>query len=196
MTLAGIVLAAVALPSPGAPVEECDQCASASAPIFETSRLASPPGPSIHSERRPRRPVGRATPFPFRMSSPEAEDLDGGQLALAFDKASHIPQMYSMLVLRNGRLVAEEYFAQPDRNTAMPVASVGKSILSVLTGISLSDGYLDDLDQTMIGFFPEYDLPFLDPRKRAITIRQLLTMRSGYPFDSTTRFFNLISATH
>ena len=104
-------------------------------------------------------------------------------LAAAYERATEIPRIYSMLVIRHGRLVAEEYFDEPTRTTPMPVASVGKSILGALVGIAVDEGYVS-LDQRSIDFFPEYDVPGLDRRKRDITIRHLVQMRAGYPADN------------
>jgi len=141
-----------------------------------------------------RRPASRRIPFPLPLSTPEEQGMDAALLSAAYDRAASIPRIHSMLVVRHGRLVAEEYFDAPTGTTPMPVASVGKSILGALVGIALDEGYLASLDQRMIDFFPEYDRPSLDRRKRDITIRHLVQMRAGYPYDSTTEFFNLISA--
>ena len=140
----------------------------------------------------PRRPAVRAAPS--YISTPEEQGMDADMLAVAYARAAEIPRMYSMLVVRHGRLVAEGYFDTQNRKTPRPVASAGKSVLGALVGIALEEGFLADLDQRMIDFFPDYDVPSLDPRKRDITIRHLLMMRSGYPADSTIEFFNLITA--
>jgi CubicO group peptidase (beta-lactamase class C family) len=59
-----------------------------------------------------------------------------------------------------------------------------------VVGIVLEEGFLPDLDQRMIDFFPEYDVAELDSRKREITIRHLIQMTAGYPFDGTAEFFD------
>ena len=135
-----------------------------------------------------------ASPWPFRRSTPAAEGMDEAVLERAYQRAAEIPRIYSMLVVRNRALVAEQYFNGRSRTRAEPVASASKSIIGALVGIALRDGYLTDLDQRMIDFFPEFDTHELDPRKRDITIRHLLQMRAGYPFDSTNEYFNRLSA--
>jgi CubicO group peptidase (beta-lactamase class C family) len=129
-------------------------------------------------------------PWALGDSTPEAQGLNPEALAAAYERAGAIPHIYSMLVLKNGYLVAEQYFNGQHRDTAHPVASVTKSIVSALVGLALEDGYLTDLDQRMLDFFPEYDTPGLDPRKRDITIRQLLQMRAGYPTDNIPAFYS------
>lgn len=152
---------------------------------------------AIRSVNLLRRTSRRVTPQTMiRRSTPAAEGLDAEVLAGAYQKAAAIPHMYSMLVIRNRAIVAEEYFEGRTGTTPEPVASVGKSILGALVGIAYRDGYLPDLDQRMIDFFPEYDIDSLDPRKRDITIRHLLEMRAGYPFDSSTEYFNQLSRSY
>jgi CubicO group peptidase (beta-lactamase class C family) len=120
--------------------------------------------------------------------------MDGARLAAAYVTAAEIPHIYSMLVVRHGALVGEAYFGDQTRRTATWVASVGKSIVSALVGVALEEGFLIDLDQRMIDFFPEYDLPELDPRKRQIAIRHLITMTAGYPDDNNNEFFDAVNA--
>lgn len=61
--------------------------------------------------------------------------------------------------------------------------SAGKSITSALVGIAIDRGTLR-LDATVPPLFPEYgELAGADPRKRRITVRDLLTMTSGLAAD-------------
>lgn len=143
----------------------------------------------------PLEPSGRAAPWPpFRTSTPEAEGMDGSLLAAAFSNANEIPNLYSLLVVRHRAIVGEQYFDEPTRTTATATASVGKSIVSALVGIAIEEGFLVDLDQRMIDFFPEYDVAELDSRKRDITIRHLIQMRAGYPNDHSAEFFDAVTS--
>ncbi len=67
-----------------------------------------------------------------------------------------------------------------------------KSYTSALTGIALREGFLSSLDQEMAEFFPEFDWQNIDPRKSQITIRQILQMRSGYPWEEFSPYYNLL----
>jgi len=51
--------------------------------------------------------------------------------------------------------------------------------------MALDRGCLSSVDQKMIDFFPESVDGVTDPRKLEITIRQLLQMRAGYPWEET-----------
>lgn len=137
------------------------------------------------------------TPMPgndWEVSTPEAEGLDPDLLAEFYYEAAGLDTIYSLLVLKNGRLVAEEYFNEGSIDQQNNLQSVTKSYFSALVGIALDQGCLSSLDQKMIEFFPEYANQITDPRKNQITIRHLLQMRSGYPLeeshsDLSDRFF-------
>jgi len=94
-------------------------------------------------------------------------------------------RLYAVLVIKNGYLVAEEYFNAGSIDRANRLKSATKSITSALVGIAVEQGCLSSLDQRMIDFFPELADQITDPRKEQITIRQMLQMRAGYPFEET-----------
>ncbi len=89
----------------------------------------------------------------------------------------------ALLILRNDRIVFETYSRGfEDRERLQHVQSAAKSITSLAFGIIRDQGYFPDLDATLASFMPE---KFKDiPVKRGITIRHLLTMRSGISFDN------------
>jgi CubicO group peptidase (beta-lactamase class C family) len=129
----------------------------------------------------------------WRISTPAEQDLDPKIISKAYRKAGEIKMIHSLLVVKNGYLVAEKYFNGQQMNHTNNVCSVTKSYLSALFGIALREGYITNLDQKMMDYFPEYAKPDLDQEKYEITIRQLLEMRAGYPFDSTTSYYSDLS---
>jgi CubicO group peptidase (beta-lactamase class C family) len=124
----------------------------------------------------------------WRTSTPEAQGLDSATLQEAGEAADRLGYVNGLLVVRNGYLVMERYFNGYDRDDPHLIQSVTKSFLSAMVGIALRDGYLDSLDQRIIEFFPEFDTPDLDERKRDITIRHLLTMQAGFDHDHNIFF--------
>jgi CubicO group peptidase (beta-lactamase class C family) len=119
----------------------------------------------------------------WEVSTPRAEGLDPDLVLTTYQKARDVSTLYSLLVVKNGRLVAEKYFHDMDHRDSNPTASVTKSIISALVGIALRDQILTGLDQTITGFFPEIAWQDIDPRKSQITIRQMAQMRSGFPWE-------------
>ncbi|MFC1724252.1 serine hydrolase [candidate division KSB1 bacterium] len=97
--------------------------------------------------------------------------------------------LYSILIIRNGKLIFEEYFNGQDRDAANDIASATKSFTSTLIGIALKEGYLSGLDGKMLDYFPEFVTQNTDPRKLDITLRQLIKMRAGYPWDGNEILF-------
>ena len=122
----------------------------------------------------------------WAVSNPVAESLDPNLVAELYFKAAKLSTLYGLLVIKNGNLVAEGYFTEGAADRETVLASVTKSYTSALVGIAIEQGHLADLDQKMIDFFPEFADQITDPRKLQITIRQMLQMRSGYPWEERT----------
>jgi CubicO group peptidase (beta-lactamase class C family) len=91
----------------------------------------------------------------------------------------------SLLIVRRGQLAVEEYFAGWAASRAHTIQSVTKSVTSVVTGIAIDQGKLTTADRA-IDFFPGYQtIANLDDRKRAITVGDLLTMRTGFDWSES-----------
>ena len=85
-----------------------------------------------------------------------------------------------LLIARNGRLVAEAYFAGFERSSLHETRSSFKSATGLLTGIAVADG-LVALDDPVAPLLARYHQPKdMCQRKRRITIRNLLQMQSGF----------------
>jgi CubicO group peptidase (beta-lactamase class C family) len=123
------------------------------------------------------------------VSTPAEQGLDPMLVAEFYYDAAKLETLYSLLVLKNGQLIAEDYFNQGSREQQDRVQSVTKSFTSALVGIALEQGYLSSLDQKMINFFPEVAGEITDPRKEQIMVRHLLQMRGGYPWEETDPVF-------
>jgi len=133
----------------------------------------------------------------WNISTPAEQGLDPDLVAELYYNASQLESVYSLLVFKNGYLVAEDYFNIGSPEQRVNIHSVTKSITSALVGIALEQGCLSSLDhsldQKMMDFFPEYANQITDPRKNEITLRQLLQMRAGYPWEeSTQELFDLL----
>jgi CubicO group peptidase (beta-lactamase class C family) len=95
------------------------------------------------------------------------------------------PDVHSVLILQHGKLVLEEYFYQYDADTVHPLRSATKSFVSALIGIAIDQGLIESVRQPVLPYF-QTDYPSIDhltESKRAITIEDLLTHRSGLDCD-------------
>jgi CubicO group peptidase (beta-lactamase class C family) len=120
-------------------------------------------------------PAGQQT-----SSSPE-------QVAAVFDElvkgdtAGVYEDLRAVLVLVGGRPLVERYYDSSAEATSN-VASVTKSVMSILVGIALDEGVLGSVDQTLSELLPEY-AAIMAPDVAGITLGQVLTMTAGLPED-------------
>ena len=124
-------------------------------------------------------PVSAGADWPT--STLDAEHLDParlGDLVLRIRRGDH-GRITSLVVARRGRLVVEEYFNGWSAERPHTMQSVTKSVVSLLAGMAAKAGKLS-VDDPVTRFFPAYE-PFanFDNRKAAMTLRDLLTMRTG-----------------
>lgn len=87
----------------------------------------------------------------------------------------------SVLLVRGGALVLEEYFGGASRDSLHSMRSAAKSVTSALVGIAIDRGYIETVDTPLLPYFPEYEgkIANWDERKRHITLAQVLSMTSG-----------------
>ncbi len=117
--------------------------------------------------------------LPLWASDASPSQTAGKQPALIdLRAAAGLPQLRSLLVSWRGDLVAE-YYAPGVRATGLAnVKSVSKSIIAALVGIAIDRGLIKGVEVPIATYFPELRKD-PDRRKQAITIEDLLTMRSG-----------------
>ena len=98
----------------------------------------------------------------------------------------------AFLMVRDDAILVERYFNGYERSTLSLSFSIAKSVLSLLVGCALSDGYLHSIDQPVTDFVPELTAKGF----AAVTPRHLLQMTSGidytendFPFGLHVRFY-------
>ena len=119
----------------------------------------------------------------WQRSTPEAQGVDSNMLLDAF-KLLDLPRsaVNSMVVIRNGYIIAE-YYRQPyTKETRQMINSSTKSFTSALMGIAIDEGIVKSTHERVMKYFPDYSND--DPRAQKMTIEDLLTMRSGLQWNS------------
>jgi CubicO group peptidase (beta-lactamase class C family) len=122
----------------------------------------------------------------WQLSSPEAERIDSLALDQIYkdiyaDDATWMTK--SLLVFRNGKLVAESYLKdEADRTTADAIWSCTKQVNGIITGIAIHEGYIGSVTDPVSKYFPEYIAD--NPEKAGLTLEHLLTMNSGTTFEN------------
>jgi CubicO group peptidase (beta-lactamase class C family) len=89
-----------------------------------------------------------------------------------------------LIVIKDNKLVVEEYFNTFWRETIHDIRSAGKSVTSLLLGIAIDKGLVKSTEQSVYGFFPspKFTQPKTDGH-RNIKIKHLLAMSSGLSAD-------------
>lgn len=85
----------------------------------------------------------------------------------------------SFLVARDSQLLFEAYWDGYGPESLSNSFSMAKSIISLLIGCALDDGFIQSLDQPVADYIPE----FKNDERGKITIRQVLQMSSGLSWD-------------
>jgi CubicO group peptidase (beta-lactamase class C family) len=88
--------------------------------------------------------------------------------------------IHSLLIIRNGYILTDAYFYPFAEDSLHDLASATKSFTSTLIGIAIDKGYIESVEQPVLDFFPDRTVANLDANKEAMTLENLLTMRSGF----------------
>jgi CubicO group peptidase (beta-lactamase class C family) len=119
----------------------------------------------------------------WRTSKPERQGMDSGKLEQINKYVKeNLEYTSSVVVVRNGYIVFEEYF-KSDMDELHFIFSITKSITATLIGIAIEQGIIEDIEQKVIKYFPEFDTENLNPHVRDVTIKHLLCMTSGFGED-------------
>jgi CubicO group peptidase (beta-lactamase class C family) len=125
-------------------------------------------------------------PYDWETATPASQNIDPVKLAKAFQHADTLSHLHSLLVIRNGKLVSEEYFNGFDASAPNSTKSCTKMFTSALVGIAINQGYLKGVDQLIKDYLHDYITAESHPWKHDITIHHLLNMRSGISWDNKT----------
>ena len=141
-------------------------------------------------------------------SLPTAEPRDVGldpevleRMAVRIRSSSEI-NIHSVLVVKNGKLVFEEYFSGEDedwgsrlgtvdfdRETLHDLRSVSKSITSALVGIAIAERRVPGVEANAFDLFPAYT-DQLSPDKKSLTLHHILSMSAGFDWFEPPDYTN------
>ncbi len=130
----------------------------------------------------------------WRTSTPEEQGMDSELLAEALDSLREQKgfDIHNLTVIRNGYMVTDAYFYPFAQSRSLhDLASATKSFTSSLIGIAINMGYIENVEQPVLDFFPERSVANVDANKEVMTVEDPLTMSSGLecshsPPDKTT----------
>ncbi len=118
----------------------------------------------------------------FEKASCKDANIEKGMLVDLFDKIeSDKMNIHAMILVKDGNKVFDAYAKGYGPETKENVYSISKSFTSVAIGILMDRGYLK-LDDLVINYFKE-SLKSYKPIYEQVTIKHLLTMSVGHPYD-------------
>lgn len=112
---------------------------------------------------------------------PVAANYNKKEIPPQLTKTLESIETVSFLVLKNDSIIYERYWHGYTDTSISNSFSMAKTIVSMLTGIALTEGKIKSLDQPVSDFLPE----FKEGEKATITIKHLLTMTSGLNWEET-----------
>jgi CubicO group peptidase (beta-lactamase class C family) len=118
----------------------------------------------------------------WEVSSLSAEGIEVGpveEISSRIRDIDDIVRLYSMLIVKNGKLVHEVYSPYCQRNTLFWLASITKTVTSTLIGIAIDNGYITGVDAGLVDLLPEYADAVTDPGFDRIELEHVMTMSTG-----------------
>lgn len=92
----------------------------------------------------------------------------------------------ALLIIKDGKIVYENYRNNTNRQTHFMGWSMTKSITSLLIGAAVEEGRIKSLDDNVVDYLPE----LRDSAYNGVSIRQVLQMRSGVDYAERYDFAN------
>ncbi|WP_233010301.1 serine hydrolase domain-containing protein [Rheinheimera faecalis] len=91
----------------------------------------------------------------------------------------------SVVVIKDGALLLEEYFNGSERASLHDPRSVGKSFASTMLGIAIAEGFIQSERQSLSEFYPLKNYQNYSTQKANVSLKDLMTMTSGFAGDDS-----------
>lgn len=119
-------------------------------------------------------------PYKWQTATPVSVGYNQEEIEQYLKEIRGWERLRGLIIIKDGKLVAEKYQKGTTRFSAFNVHSVTKGILSALTGLSIQEGYLESENDYVMPFFPEYQKSEQNLYKEKLTVAHLLSMRGGF----------------
>lgn len=90
-----------------------------------------------------------------------------------------------IVVIKDNKLLIEEYFNGETRNSLHDARSVGKSFASTVLGIAIKENYIQSENVLLKDFYDLQSFKNYSKKKDSVTLKSLLTMSSGFVGDDS-----------
>lgn len=121
--------------------------------------------------------------------------LDAAMMREAQARASALPRIRSLVVLRDGETLAAHVFnGGPPLDRPVNIKSASKSVMSALVGIAIQRGVLKGVDQPVLPLLRSDAPANPDPRLASVTVGNLLSMQAGLERTSGENYGRWVSS--
>ena len=122
----------------------------------------------------------------WKMSTPEEQGMDPTKFLEMIEfyekerSENEDIMIESITIVRNGYIVADIYLNPLFPKDAKHIIhSCTKSIMSALIGIAIEEGYIENVDVSVLNIFNDKNTEIIDERIKILTVKDLLTMQTG-----------------
>jgi CubicO group peptidase (beta-lactamase class C family) len=113
--------------------------------------------------------------FPVKVATSKSISTQSIESAIQFAEET---DSHALLIFHKNELQLEHYFPEYSKESITSTASMHKSVLAILIGIAIEQGYIESIDQPASDFLSEWSAD----KRNQITIRQMLQQSSGIDF--------------
>ncbi|GAA5219541.1 serine hydrolase domain-containing protein [Membranihabitans marinus] len=116
-------------------------------------------------------------------AQPWKTDARYGKLSMSASRMDYMKNLKTVafLLSQDGQLVFETYFKDHEAHSISNSFSMAKSVVTLLLGCAIEDGYIEGLDQKVSDFFPQYR----SGNGHELTVGDLARMSSGMDWQES-----------
>lgn len=124
----------------------------------------------------PAHDIAKGTPQPWK------KDLLYNKTALPKKLVENLKSTHSasFLVIKNGKIIHEEYYGEYDAKSKTNSFSMAKAFTVMMMGAAIKEGKIKSENQLYSDFFPQFKK---DELGHLLTLRDLASMEAGYYWD-------------
>ncbi|MDN5217331.1 serine hydrolase [Fulvivirgaceae bacterium BMA12] len=115
----------------------------------------------------------------WEVATPSSQQMDEAVLDNLASRIENFDNVYAFLLIRNGKIIHEQYHNGARRNTLLHTRSVTKRVTSALLGVAIEKSFIGQTNTLLSDHFPEILTPDINPAWRDIQLYHLVNMISG-----------------
>ena len=115
----------------------------------------------------------------WKVVTPSSQNMNENIIGGLGSLVGSLKNVKSFLIIRNGKIVHEQYLNGATQDSLLNICSITKRITSSLIGIAIDKKMISSINKPISGYFPEIAYVGADPQWNNITIYHLINMISG-----------------